>query len=289
MENYPPDTGEPARYCFRVREQRPGWNILHPVPSRTTVDLAALVCDTPEFLGMDGGETPGRAAVVLSERGDARVLAAVDETGRITLIGCPARLTRDALTTVTQDLLGFTGRLWRMPVEEFIATFEQKLGRSLGDCVAGRGVPERPGEDLRSGLSRSLAQGRFPVVLLVMETNGEVADAAAHLQWFNVGVRQLGVEIYESSGVEIVVPRTMASAEPRPHEEHESVGLVASPPAGRPIPRFSAGSPKPAARPTPSPPAPTPPAGARPSPLRSLLDGTMPGVFAGKRPVRRQP
>jgi len=105
-------SGQPgAAFIFRVKQELPDWNVLHPVPSKTTVDLATLVCGAPEFLGMVGGEAHCQAAVVLSERGDARVVAAVDEVGGITLIGCPAQLTRDALTTVTQELLVFNGRL----------------------------------------------------------------------------------------------------------------------------------------------------------------------------------
>ena len=212
-------------FCFRVKQERPGWNLLHPVPSKTTVDLAALVCGAPEFLGLDSGEAPCQAAVVLSERGDARVVAAVDEVGGITLVGCPAQLTRDALTTVAQELLVFTGRLWRMPSEEFSSVFEKRLGQSLVDYFSNRVAIGWSENGFHSGLGRSLDRGRFPVVLLLSDSNQEVVEAVAHLKSHNIEVRSLGVELYESSGVEIVMPRVLEVAESGPYEDREPARL----------------------------------------------------------------
>jgi len=225
-----PESGQPgAAFCFRVKQERPGWNVLAPIPAKTTVDLAALVCGAPEFLGMDGGEARCQAAVVLSERGDVRVVVAVDEVGGIVLVGCPAQLTRDALTTVVQELLVFTGRLWRMPSGEFSAVFEKRLGRSLGDYFSGRVAIGWSEPGFRAGLKQSLERGRFPVVLLLAETNRDVAEAIAHLKSHNLAVRPLGVDLYESSGVEIVLPRVIEVAEPGPYEEKEPARLVPRP------------------------------------------------------------
>jgi hypothetical protein len=228
-------SGQPgAAFCFRVKEEKPGWSILRPIPSKTAVDLAALVCGAPEFLGMGGGEAPGQAAVVLSERGDARVVAAVDEVGGITLVGCPGQLTRDALTTVAQELLVFTGRLWRMSPEEFSAVFEKRLGQSLGDYFSNRVAIGWSENGFHSGLGRSLERGRFPVVLLLTDSNQEVAEAVAHLKSHNIEVRSLGVELYESSGVEIVMPRVLEVAEPGPHGDGEPAKLASRPTSPQP-------------------------------------------------------
>ena len=218
-----------AAFCFRVKQERPGWNLLQPVPSKTTVDLAALVCGAPEFLGLGSGEAPCQAAVVLSERGDARVVAAVDEFGGITLVGCPGQLTRDALTTVTQELLVFNGRLWRMPSEEFSSVFEKRLGQGLGHYFSNRAAIGWSENGFRSGLGRSLERGRFPVVLLLSDSNQEVVEAVAHLKSHNIEVKPLGVELYESSGVEIVMPRVLEVAGLGPHEEREPAKLGSRP------------------------------------------------------------
>jgi hypothetical protein len=218
-----------AAFCFRVKQERPGWNILYPRLSKTTVDLAALVCGAPEFLGMGSGDAPCQAAVVLSERGEARVVAAVDEFGGITLVGCPGKLTRDALTTVVQELIVFSGRLWRMPSEEFSSVFEKRLGHSLGDYFSNRAAIGWSENGFRTGLGRNLERGRFPVVLLLSDSNQEVVEAVAHLKSHNMEVKSLGVELYESSGVEIVMPRLLDVARPEPREEREPAKPVSRP------------------------------------------------------------
>ena len=180
---------------------------------------------------MGAGEAPCQAAVVLSERGDARVVAAIDEFGGITLVGCPGKLTRDALTTVVQELIVFTGRLWRMPSEEFSSVFEKRLGQSLGDYFSNRAAIGWSENGFRSGLGRSLERGRFAVVLLLSDSNPEVVEAVAHLKSHNVEVKPLGVELYESSGVEIVMPRVLEVSEPEPYEAREPAK-----PGSRPTP-----------------------------------------------------
>jgi len=345
-------------FCFRVEQERPGWSLLQPIPSNKTVDLAALVCSAPEFLGMDSGEAPCQAAVVLSERGDARVVVAVDDVGGITLVGCPSQLTRDALTTVAQELFVFTGRLWRMPSDEFSSVFEKRLGRSLGDYFSSRVAIGWSESGFRSGLGRSLERGRFPVVLLVTDSNQEVVEAAAHLRFHNIEVKSIGVGLYESSGVEIVMPRVLEILEPEPHEDREPAKLGSLPTPYQPRtptrPQSSAVGPgvaettsRPGPTPArkmpwsdepappavetelaavdqadssvsvspmgsspagempwsdePAPPAsevvpppvqskpvtPAPPPAPKPAAAKAGWDGTMPGVMAGRRPLRR--
>jgi hypothetical protein len=170
---------------------------------------------------MDGGAALCQAAVVLSERGEDRLVAALDEAGGITLVGCPTQLTREALTAVAQEVLVFTGRLWRMPPEEFSTMFEQRLGQSLGDYFSGRAEIGWSVSDFNYGLGQCLERGRFPVVLLLSGVNRDVAEAVAHLKSHNLEVKSLGVELYESSGVEIVSPRVLTVDVPGSYEDRE--------------------------------------------------------------------
>jgi len=179
---------------------------------------------------MDGAAAPCQAVVTLSERGDARVLAAVDEAGGISLIGCASELTRAALTTVAQELLVFTGRLWRMPTDEFSAVFEKALGRGLGDYLSSKAAIGWSEKSFRAGLKQSLEHGRFPVVLLLAGTNPEVVEAFDHLESHNLSVRLLGVEVYDCDGVEVIMPKLLAATEPSPHEEEEPARLAPQPP-----------------------------------------------------------
>jgi hypothetical protein len=313
-------------FCFRLKQERPGWNVLLPIPAKTIVDLAALVREVPEFLSMDGGGAPCRAAVLLSEQGDARVLAGIDEAGGICLVGYPAQVTREVLTVVVRELLVLTGRLWRMPLEEFAAVLEQRLGRSLGEHFVGKAAKDWSEAGFRAGLRQSLEQGRFPVVLLLAGTNKDAIEAMAHLKSHGIALKPLGVFLYESWGIEVVVPKVLAIAELGLHEGAEqakSVPRPAPPPPRMPPRRFQTGQPsvaqigasepgqqsgpapavempwahqqvpKPAVAPGPAPVGPRP-AQSQPVPKpapaeKPVWDGSMPGVMAGKRPPPKLP
>ena len=307
-------------FCFRLKHERPGWNVLLPIPAKTIVDLVALVREVPEFLSMDGGP-PCRAAVLLPERGEAPVLAAVDDAGGISLVGCPTQLTRDVLTVVARELLVLSGRLWRMPSEEFSAVLEKGLGRGLAEYLSGKAAKDWSEADFRAGLRQSLERGRFPVVLLVAETNPDVVEAIVHLKSHNLAVKPLGVELYESWGVEIVVPKVLAiaglglydgaeqtkaaprSAPPPPRTPQRSqllsaqVASISAPDSApqpgpapakkmpwsdQPAPQAAAPKPAPVElKPVAAEPQPAP----KPAPAaKPVWDGSMPGVMAGKRP-----
>jgi len=306
-------------FCFRLKQERPGWNVLLPIPAKTIVDLAALVREVPEFLSMDGGP-PCRAAVLLSEQGEAQVLAAIDEVGGIYLVGYPAQVTREVLTVVTRELLVLSGQLWRMPLEEFAVAVETGLGRSLGEHFASKAAKDWSEADFRAGLSQSLEQGRFPVVLLLAGANKDAIEAMVHLKSYGIALKPLGVFLYESWGVEVVVPKVLAIAELGLYEGAEQT--MAAPRPAPPPPRTpqrsqlssaqvaNFGVPEPAQQPGPTPaaqmpwanqpapeqtPAPKPvPVGqepVEPQPIpkpaptaKSVWDGSMSGAMAGKRP-----
>jgi hypothetical protein len=294
--------------------------VLLPIPAKTTVDLAALVRDVPELLGMDGDGAPCRAAVTLSEQGDTRVLAAIDEAGGICLVGYPSQLTREVLTVVARELIVLSGRFWRMPLEEFAAVIEKGLGRSICEHFAGRAAKDWSEAGFRAGLRQSLERGRFPVVLLVAGTNKELVETIVHLKSHNLAVKPLGVELYESWGIEVVVPKALVIPELGMHEGMEQAKAVPRPaPPPRTPQRFQISSaqvanvgvrdsaPQPGSAPAnrmpwsdqPSPqaakPRPAPvelkPVAAEPQPApksppaaKPVWDGSMPGVMAGKRP-----
>ena len=311
-------TAPPGRpggsFCFRLRQERPGWNVLLPTPTKAIVDLATLVREAPEFIGMDSGGAPCRATVLLSEQGEARVLAALDEAGGICLVGHPLQLTREVLTVVVRDLLTYSGQLWRMPLEEFTAAVEKGLGRNLGELFAATATKGWTEATFRAGLRQSLERGRFPVAMLLSGTNKDVVEALVHLKFHGLIARPLGAESYESWGIEVVVPKVLAIPElglpegadqaraalrpsPPPRSQlrtgqvanfgvSESAQPSSSAPttrmpwADRPPPDDAFAPAQPPAEPKPVRPQPTP----KPQTARTVWDGSMPGVMAGKRP-----
>ena len=229
-------------FCFRAREARSGWNVVLPVPASTTVDVAALFAQSPEFIGMAGGRAGARVAASLGpDPAGLRLSVTVDGQGGIALVACPAKADRATATALVREVLGFAGRYWRAGTDEFLKAVEPKLGKPLAAALklkAGAGFDEG---QLRAGLERSLGQGRFAVYVLVPELDGELAAAVAHLQSLNIEVAPLGVEVYESWGIEVALPRPLqlpaaAGGPARP-----------TPPPVRPAQKTSPG--QPAARP----------------------------------------
>lgn len=285
-------------FCFRSKQERSGWNVLLPIPADTIFDLAALVREVPEFLGMDGG-VPCRAAVVLSEQNDTQVLAAIDDAGGICLVGYPARPERDVLTAVVRELLTQSGRLWRMPLEEFVANVETGLGRSLGEHFSGKTAEDWSETDLRAGLKQSLERGRFPVVLLLAGANKDAIEAMVHLKSHGIALKPIGVFLYESWGVEVVVPKALVIPELDSNGIAEQVKSVpqAEPPPPSTAQVANFGVPDSAQQPASTPAArmpwadlPSPGqevAASTPAPIaKPARDGSIPDVVAGKRPPK---
>ncbi len=290
---------------MRSREERRGWVSFLPEPSSVMVDALGLVLEAPEFLtGQGHPDAPVRVTVPVIQPGirTDRLLVALDEVGGITLVGCPNEKDPSSAVLIAGDVLSLSGRLWRMPVEEFLALIEQSLGKSVAEAIHERAMPDWSDEKLLSGIAASLAAGRFPVVLLAAASDHSAREAFEYLNGFRLSVRLVGVAVYTCSGIEIAVPVQLGAevpTVPRPAAVESSrpdVSVKTSTGTFRPtqaqsgVARPAPAQSGPAAHPTPAQPTerqpeptekPTPvrePAGPVPAP------GSKPGVMAGKRP-----
>ncbi len=281
-------------YCVRSREERRGWISFLPVPSSVVVDALGLVLEAPEFLtGQGHPDAPVRVTVPVLQPGirTDRLLVAIDEAGGITLVGCPDAENTGSATILAGDLLGLTGRLWHMAVEEFLALVEQPLGKGLAEAIHERAMPDWTDEKLLSGIAANLATGRFPIVLVAAAADSGAREAFDYLSAFNLSVRLVGVAVYSSLGIEVAVPAQLgieapgtarSPAVPRKEDGPAQVRsgtfrpTTTAPGVARPAPP----RPEPTSRPEPAPETKAAPPGPAP--------GTKPGVMAGKRPPPRR-
>ena len=134
-------------------------------------------------------------------------------------------------------------------------------------------MKEKAGADwkedvFRTGVERSLQQGRFPLSVLASALEPELTDALNYLRGMSFGVSALGAELYESWGIEVLVPK--------PHELSDFTG-DRSKAVHRPAPPPKSVAPSVTAPLKPAAPKPTPAstAPAQPAPGKPLQDRAM--------------
>ena len=294
--------------------------MLVPNPVAATPDIFALVKQAPEFLGMDGAGPAVRVAVHLagSEAAGAVALVAIDDAGGLSLVGCPLRNEGEAYTVVVRELLGLHGRLWRMGYDAFRSMVDKALGRPLVKLMAEKAGAGFAEPAFQAGVVRALEQGGFTVIILLNDVGSESTEAVSYLKSMGVNVKLFGVELLESWGVEIALPRLLSAGEPVPDAGLQARTVARPTPPSRPTQRTGGLAPAsvanfggtPAAKPAeeskstvwpqgepPRRAQPTRPAAAEPKPtpqpataqIDRVWDGTKPGVMSGKRPPPKAP
>jgi len=203
-------------FCIRATRFGENWQLCESRATNEPLEVLQLVVESPEFLGMlqPGGPMP-RAAMVAPNSSSGRVVLAVDEQGRVTLVACPELTGEAELAALVGDLLATGGRFWHQPYEALAGPFEEVLGMSLEDWVGTLGGSGWSAEAFRAAVAKSLSQGRFPIVVLVPSLDKPIVDMLAYLQNMNLDVRALGYEYLRGAGVEVVTPRALGS-EPKP-------------------------------------------------------------------------
>ncbi len=305
----------PDAFCFRVREPRPGWNVLVPTPGTGTVDLAVLLKEAPEFIALDSGRSLPAISFPFLDKDQApgRLTIVLDTAGSIALAAAPAP-NRESATALVRDALGAHVRFWRMPVDDFLKFAEQRLGQPVLPLLAERAGADWDEKTFRTGLEAGLRQGRFPLAILAAALDAELQAAATYLHEMNMTVRALGVEIYESWGVEILLPKVHLVPELAGKPVHRPMPPMGAAPLRPGFVTPPATAPKPATKPETKEEKKTtlfsfepPPGfgkldnvpmnGDKSEPAKSGTDktgsgervwsGTQAGVMAGKRPAPR--
>jgi hypothetical protein len=203
-----------------------------------TVDTLQLVADSPEFLGQSPNRTMPRAAMAPPQSHSNRVLVVVDETGGIQLAVCPEPGGDSAV--VVGDVVATGHRFWRKKYDALAGPFQEVLGMPLTDWIAGRAGEDWSADEFRTGLERSMREGKFPITIVVNEIDPGVRETLDYLREVNQQVRVLGYTCLVSEGDELVWPRELS-------EERTVPG--AEPPRQQPRPAAPQLNPRPQLRP----------------------------------------
>ncbi|MBN2464450.1 hypothetical protein JXD38_02330 [candidate division WOR-3 bacterium] len=195
----------------------------------STLDAFQLVIDAPEFLGQGTSQSVPRAAMAPPQSHSNRVLVVVDEAGGIQLAVCPEPGGDSAM--VVGDVVATGHRFWRKRYKALAEPFQEFLGMSLTDWISGRAGDSWSADKFRSGLERSMSEGKFPITIVVNEVDTAVKETLDYLREVNQQVRVLGYMCLTSGGDELVWPRELsedrvvtrqqpARTQPRPSAPH---------------------------------------------------------------------
>ncbi len=196
--------------CVRVGRFGDGWQPFLSQPADEPLDVVQLIVECPEFLGMlDSREAAPRAAMVAPNSSSGRVVVAVDEKGQVRLVSCPGQCSEGELAALVGDLLATGGRFWHQPYESLAEPFEGVLGMPLEDWVNSKTEEGWTAEAFRAGVEKSLSQGRFPILVVVVDLDKPVRDMLSYLENMNLKVKALGYSYFQGNGVELVRPKLL--------------------------------------------------------------------------------
>jgi hypothetical protein len=202
------------------------------------VDALQLVVDSPEFLGRSPNQSLPRAAMAPPQSHSNRVLVVVDEAGGVQLAVCPEPGGDSAV--VVGDVVATGHRFWRKKYDALAGPFQEVLGMSLTDWIAGRAGDSWSADKFRAGLERSMRDGKFPITIVVNEIDSGVKETLDYLREVNQQVRVLGYTCLVSEGDELVWPRELSE---------EPVVPGSEPARQQPRPTAPLSSPRPQSRP----------------------------------------
>lgn len=202
--------------CIRAQEFSEEWLGFPSAVASGTIDRMELVQQAPEFLGMASGDVPlPRAVAVLPQSSSGRVLVAVDEAGKVMLVGCPDQKLDTGISLMVGDLLAASGRLWHQPFAGLAEIFGDRTGNALVERIRRRLKNNWSGENFSVEVEKSLEAGKFPVIIVVDEVSSSVEEMMSYLKGMNINVRLLTYDRFYEKGVEVVVPRPVGEAAKR--------------------------------------------------------------------------
>ena len=222
----------------RFRRFGDRWFAFNGKEGTDAVDALQLVIDSPEFLGQGSNQSLPRAAMAPPQSHSNRVLVVVDEVGGVQLAVCPEPGGDSA--AVVGDVVATGHRFWRKKYDALAGPFQEVLGMSLTDWIAGRAGQSWSADKFRAGLERSMREGKFPITIVVNEIDSGVKETLDYLREVNQQVRVLGYTCLTSEGDELVWPRELSEEPAVPRSE---------PARQQPRPSAPLSSPRPQSRP----------------------------------------
>ncbi|MEV6283368.1 hypothetical protein [Kribbella sp. NPDC051770] len=172
-------------------------------------ELQEVLCDSPELMpGCEG-------AVVVTEFRIPSVgavdLVCVHDTGAISLVECKLAKNPEIRRSVVGQIFAYASGMSEMSRAEFGQEFAGRCGRSLADVITEAAGPDFSVEDFEVELTKTLAKGRFRLIIVVDQITTELRAIVEYLnlhlaETVTIIALELGRVLAGDS--QVLVPRT---------------------------------------------------------------------------------
>ena len=199
------------------------WTALDPTGFALENELEEMVFRSIDMLPLSGVPVVVALAtqVVVSTAGTKVDVLGVESTGTLVLIEIKLNKNQEARRAVVAQVLSYAASLKGAPLEQL----ESRLaaagfsGSSIAEAVADHAVDE---EAFEAAVAKSLAEGRFRLVLVLDDAPQELVELVGYLESISGGLLSIDlitVAVYQVGSRRVAVPQRI---DPAHHERRES-------------------------------------------------------------------
>jgi hypothetical protein len=191
------------------------WEPADSVSAKAEVELQNLLIESPFLIPIDEireGVSPLVFAVGefgLPGSGNTDVLA-FSADGDIAIVECKLAANSESRRKVIGQILEYASYLWGMGYQEVDIRVQRLRDKNLSDLIKEAVAGEWNEASFKEGVTQSLANGTFTLVIVVDEINEELGRIIRYINEFSksaFSLHALEVRRFQAGGVEILVPQ----------------------------------------------------------------------------------
>jgi hypothetical protein len=192
------------------------WESAEPVTAKVEADLQRLLLESPSLIPIDEmreGISPLVVAVGefgLPGSGSTDMLAFTAD-GDVAVIECKLAGNPESKRKVIGQILEYAAFLWGMTYDEVDERVKlRKEGKALSELIEAAVAGQWEEPSFRAGLSETLRNGGFVLIIVVDELNDELRRIIRYVNECGTSgysLHALEVRRYRSKGVDMLIPR----------------------------------------------------------------------------------
>jgi hypothetical protein len=200
------------------------WESADLVSAKAEAELQHLLIESPSLIPIDEireGVSPLVFAVGefgLPGSGNTDILA-FSADGDIAIIECKLAANPESRRKVIGQILEYASYLWGMSDREVDSRVQRLRGKNLPDLIEEAVAGEWDRASFENGVTQSLANGAFTLIIVVDEINDELRRIIRYINDCSksaFSLHALEVRRFQAGGIEIIVPQLHGlSAKPR--------------------------------------------------------------------------